>query len=514
MDLLKKLVLLSSLLVLASCNETISPELQQGGVVTPPGGGPTEPTDPEGPQHYFKLTDSSNPTLEYLIHKSGSGNKEAKCEITSQSTPFSKATYKPNHDITCFLEARELALYHSGFSLTVTSSPQACQYVQYRPFSYYNRVPGDSTGNYNVSRCDNYGGPALTLPCNTAVSTTITSPTQFPAPGPDDYSELCRFNHNDQEKCDIGIINVTETTYRSEDDGAGGLNHFSTTETKRIECGGQPRFCVQGPYAKDSNNGKDFTPNGGIRYGTDEKSEFVKTISYEGLQEKNRLGTYVYANYRRNLANYTIAYGEDDDSVPYKQAFAGIKDFHPQLITEYALDGLSFLAYHGQTVPVSEAGRYSAKPLAADPFMGLYSTTHPRYDYTVQPFYAFECLDNSYEVKARIRLVIRDWDRIRSEDVAIADDVELISDIFRIPQGSVVDQDLSGNYYPWSRQDNNDADPDSDIPGRGSFNDFWDWDDIVKMRYLSPMPGSKSYIPSDGFFSTTIFPYEPLEDSH
>lgn len=505
MDSFKKLVLLSALLALASCNETISPELQQGGVVTPPGGG----TTPEA-EYSFKITNLAPSKLNYLLHKTGSGNKEAKCEITSESVPFSKATYRPNHDITCFLEAEEHALYQDGLSISIEASPKTCEFVKYRPFSYYNRIPGDSSGNYTIVKCESYTGPAPAQgPCNSTTSTTITSPVSFPIPLDD--SELCRFNYNDKEMCDIGIINITEFIYSSVDDGAGGVTHNVTSSPRRLQCGGKPRNCAQGPYAVDSNGGKDFSPNGGIIYSTDFDNEFTKELTYPSLM--NRYGNFIYANYRRNLANYTISYGEDDDSVPYKQAFANIRDFHPQLITEYALDGQSFLAHHGVTVPDNEMNRYSAKPLAAEPFMGLYSTTPPfRFDYTVQPFYTFECLDNAKEVKARIRLMVRDWDRIRSNDPNLASDVELISDIFRIPEGYVLDRDLSGNYYPWSRQDNFTTDPDSDIPGRDSLNNYADWDDIIQMRYITPMIGSKGYIPTAGFFTPSIFPNEQLED--
>lgn len=444
MDLFKKLVLLSSLLALASCNETISPELQQGGVITPPDGETTPDTE-----HYFRVVNTSDESLEYLLHKTGAGNKAAKCEIVSETVPFSKNTYKPHHDITCFLEARELALYGSGFSLTVEASANACDSVKYNPFGYYNRIPGDSSGSYSFAKCENYSGPTPPQGCNTAISTTLTSPVAFPIPLED--GELCRFNYNDQEMCDVGTITISETLYTTVDDGSGGTTDIiSTLPDRVIDCGGKPRKCVQGPYAKDSNNGEDFSPNGGLISKTVLDDPFSLEYSYPSLLEEKRASTHVYANYRRNLANYTIGYGEDDDSIPYKLSFTGIKDFHPQLITEYAFDGMNFLSYHGVTIPNGQANRYSAKPLAADPFMGLYNSTLPfRYDYTVQPFYNFECLDNSYETKARIRIMIRDWDRVISKDEGIADDVELISDIFRIPQGSVTDQDLSGNYYPW-----------------------------------------------------------------
>lgn len=511
MDLLKKLVLLSTLLALASCNETISPELQQGGVITPPGGGTVVPPVDE---HYFRLTNGSENKLKYLLHKTGAGGKEAKCEVTSQQ-PFSPSTFKPNNDITCFLEAEELALYQDGFKLDLETSTQACKYVVYSPFSYYNRMPGDSSGNYEIERCDpSYTGlgpgPAPAIGCDRAISTTLVGGVSFPAPDQDE--KLCRFNHNDKEKCDVGVINIIEKTYSTVDDGSGGTIDIATSSpTRQIRCGGKAVACAQGPYASESNNGADFHTSAGKIYGTPEDEPFKAQVSYPSLNDTKRAGTFVYANFRRNLANYTIAYGEDDDSIPYKQSFIGISDFHPMLLTEYSLIGETFLAFAGVTVPNSESNQYSAKPFAAEPFMGLRASI-PYSNNTVNPFYTFECMDNADEVKARIRVMVRDWDRVRSEDATLASDVELISDIARIPEGSSVDRDLGGSYRAWSRQDIDAPEPDADIPSLSNFNDFLDWDDIIKMRYLSPGIGSRGYMPVEGYFSVDNFPNENFED--
>ena len=102
--------------------------------------------------------------------------------------------------------------------------------------------------------------------------------------------------------------------------------------------------------------------------------------------------------------------------------------FDPQVMDFYSynkkLDGTTLITDSGSTLTpdITTASytdkRFRARPLAADPILGLAAP--------VNPFYTFYCFDDAFDVKARIRMVVREWDRIFSTD---SSDLELLSDL-------------------------------------------------------------------------------------
>jgi hypothetical protein len=88
--------------------------------------------------------------------------------------------------------------------------------------------------------------------------------------------------------------------------------------------------------------------------------------------------------------------------------------------------------------------------IALDPLKGTSST------YKVQPFYEFSCLNFAHEVKARIRLQIREWNQIFQRPVASYTEVEQAAPI-RLLRQSLDEDDLEES-------------------GIGLWNDIVNWD--------------------------------------
>src|SRR5690606_21638816 len=105
-------------------------------------------------------------------------------------------------------------------------------------------------------------------------------------------------------------------------------------------------------------------------------------------------------------------------------------------------------------------------PLAAEPFMGLE-------DHKINPFYTMYCLDTAYDIKARIRMVVRDWDRVYNSN---NEEIEFLSDLFKLANSK---QDSPGY-----------VELDNELDTILVFNDKKDWDDQIPMtRTPDVVPG-------------------------
>jgi hypothetical protein len=480
------LTLLALLVATASCNEKVAPELQNASSSS------TVPNIVAPSEYYFSVTNTASYLLNYKLHKTGLGNATAACEVR-KSLPLHNNFYQngndPDSDITCYLEAEELALYHGGMSLQVGASANTCEYLGYSPFSYYNRMPGDSTRTFYQFECggDTVDDNDLALAANGVIDVSTGDPSvslscdrPFIDPGIDDGSggytnraafaatdeELCRFNYKDgdEEKCDIGVINVLKYSITEVTTPTPALL-VGAVEKRTIKCGGQPYNCIKGPHKLVHQKSTRYTK----LYSTARNEAFTQNFEYPPLIQSEFPGTFEYANFRRNLASLSIDYGDsiNYDSTTYMGQFSSITTFDPTLMDRYTnnmmMDGSDLIAMavsNDWTYGFSDSTRlykaYYAKPLAAEAFLGLDG-------YRTNPFYTFYCMDAAFDIKARIRLVVRDWDRVFPENGRL----ELISDI-----------NLGTN----GRQDVYQVEeiPDDQDP-HNMYNDLADWDDIIPM---------------------------------
>lgn len=600
MKMVQKLSILAMVITLASCNEKVSPELQQGNATTPDtDGGPTIVPN----EYFIKVTNTAPLILNYKLHKTGAGNKNTACEVRS-TTELNNDNFRANptaNDITCYLEAEELSLRAGGLSLKIESSPNTCEFVSYAPYSYYKQMPGSSSGSYTAVICttdatnqthidrlnpptvppapntysstafltyDTGAGVYANTSCDTVISestplagngTTVPRIRQ-PFPLPESDQDLCKYDYtlSGGPNCDEGIISIREyqVTFDADkadqsataakeavvtaltadygdlvdNDGPGGPDDGTEVVTaienaaivtqgntayatayaawsptaksvyRTHYCGGSAYNCISGPI-------KTHTELTGPRGSFVSTTEYDKPFEYEYKYENlfPNKPSYVYANYRRDLANSNIAYGtsEKPHNATYTGAWASAafgKIFEPNLMERYSrnlnynqssmidtgidyTDGLNTI-FEGY---LSQSNRYNAMPLAAEPYVGV------SYNYYTNPYYTFYCLDHAYDIKARIRMVVRDWDRIFPTDAS----QELLSDI---NLGSNARQDLQ--FYV--------EDPDSEDE-YNDFNDLLDWDDRISMeRYISsgvliyrPLPTAEY---PEGYFNPDRFP--------
>lgn len=508
--------LLALMLAISACNEKISPELQNGSASTNTTVGPGGITLTNPNEYYFSVTDASNPILGYRVHKTGAGNYGSACEVRN-TTGLTNDNFRgaPSvNDISCFFEAEELSMFHQGIKFSVNTSQNTCDFIAYTPFSYFEATPGDSSGTYTEVKCMtdlatsadaqaeapgqginlSYNGG--TIGCNGWLSNDLSPAVRLPATVTSDQ-DLCRFNHSYNDgtslNCDIGTITIKSLQVYATKDANGVRDVTSQVVPRTVKCGGKIPNCVAGPI--------EFIKSGVTRWTLFDQptpnAAFSKTYELPQLMGKHTSNRR-YANFRRDLASLELDYGTSDGlTSSYKSYFADPiigKAFTPTIMDFYSdnkkLDGTELISPALITTYSNQDNMYYATPFAAEPFLGLKG-------YKVNPFYTFYCFDANMDIKARIRMVVRDWDRIFS---TTASDVEYISDIWK---GANSKMDNPG--YVELPDDN-----DGYIP----FNDLGDWDDFISMQRTSgafnspttiwqPYPSLISY--PDGFFNPDLF---------
>ncbi|WPU63174.1 hypothetical protein [Peredibacter starrii] len=520
MKIISKLSLLAIAVSLASCNEKVSPELQGGNSSDPSTEGPTVVPS----EYYFALENTSHLMLNYKLHKTGAGNANTKCEVR-RNTPLSNDAYRGSpavHDITCYMEAEELSLNAGGMSWKVSASPNTCEFIGYAPYSYYNRQPGDSSATYTEFLCGNtdttsghmqtaalangvnpsYAGGGTVVCGQILIDQTnphIPVANRLPFTVEND-EEFCRFNYKDmnEENCDVGTITVN--TFTASYSVESTLTSVARS-SRIIRCGGKRNNCVQGAIRLEPT--LDNTSKGTVITQTTWDAAYEKEYKFPAPLDDRRQNL-MYVNFRRDLASAMVDYGSS--VFPYTPTYKASwsdpifgKVIEPRLIDYYsqnmALDGTRLINLDSTLVgsywnTVSTAtNQYIARPHAADPFFGTHSN--------VNPYYTYYCLDTAMDIKARIRVMVRDWDRL----MPATSDVELISDIHK---GSNSRQDIPDEW---------EVPGDPDIINR--FNDWYDWEDIISMErdglsspvIYRPVP---SGVYSQGYFNPNWFPNEDL----
>lgn len=516
MKTISKLSLLAIALTLASCNEKVAPELQTSGSTSTPDDTPIPPDE-----YYFAISNSSDTRLGYKLHKTGLGNVTSKCEVRN-TTGFSNDAFRANptaNDITCYFDAEELSLRAGGFNFKILASKNSCDFIGYSPYGYYNKIPGDSSGSYLQFACEGEADsadvatmaatvtPALNI--NTAegamgcgeMASTVINPASRLKVNITTDDELCRFNYKDgeAEQCDSGVITIAKYTvkYTAPEAPPDPGPSIVYDGTRTIRCGGKSSNCVKGPTKAIDASTTKVTEITQTTVNSDFELEYKNpSILGKGLSNLH------YANYRRNLANQNIDFISTNDA-SYASFWSDPifgKSFDPRVMDFYAanymLDGTTRLI----TLANNNAERirnnmFTARPLAADPIMGIGSLINAPNQ--VNPFYTFYCFDTAYDMKARIRMVVRDWDRIFPTN----SDLEYLSDLFR-----------GAN----ARQDNpDDVEIPGDIDQYNGFNDIADWDDFIPMERTAgnfdpfstiwrPVP-DVSY--PAGWYSPLLFPH-------
>lgn len=501
--MMKALLLSSSLALLAACNEKIAPELTDASATTTSGssGGDTSTTTST---NVFKLELENTPTgvdpllLGYTLHKA---NELATVECSVEDVTDVPDTLDSTRDITCFIEAEEYALFFNGFKVKAVSDAETCDYITTTPNSYYRLQPGVSARVSGEPRevvkfeCSDLakqqiGGiiPA-TFGTNTSGFDTVeelcgkyvnidgTTTESFSSidlilgAEPvelESEEDLCSFNYQDDGvNCDEGKIRIHTISV-----DAPGTTPTLTTSSGGVtvkECGGKVRACMGGP-AREIVTGAGYDYDDGVNgVITEIPLAGGSTSALSVTRNLDRASNLHMSNFMRQCSGMPN--------------FTSTSNFNtsPTFSPGYDADTMEEYATLGTTLPGggttqekdSEHSQFDVIILADDPWragipeadVALYTDLDdPRIAWRnshmkAQPTHTFSCLDRALDVKARIRLVVREWNRNFSPTTQ---EFRNISDVF---SASAKMDAGSAQTNPYLIYDN--------------FNDVADWDDLL-----------------------------------
>lgn len=459
---------IAALLLLASCNEKVNPSLQDSNTTTTPP--PVMAAD-----QYFRVVNTSDSLLDYHLHKTGLGNYNSKCEVTAPA--FSTALYAgvpSTYDVTCFFEAEELALFFNGLEWKVESSANTCEYLAYTPFSFHQYQPGSSTRTIVQNICQSGAtNPTASGLCDRYYQqdVLIAALPNTTAPIQDTIAtdnELCRFDYTSQggPNCDEGVVTIIKNDYSPAQAPAVG-NVVNSTTTK-ISCGGKAVNCINGPI-------KDVATLGTFSVGTEiTKSTLNQDMSlpYEVSSpiSKGFLTNMYASNYLRQCSGVNY----DNDTYGIGAPLSGFNPtqttFNPNLIDllsknwrrGYDHTNLGSRLFDYTDISVVNPARFAAQNEVVRANANSPHSGRNIAGANTSPYYNFYCLNKAQDVKARIRIVVREWDRAFVVDPIM----EVMSDVYNNTD-SLMD---------------NSFDELGNLDIFDSFNDKRDWDDFLLFR--------------------------------
>jgi hypothetical protein len=322
-----------------------------------------------------------------------------------------------SEDILCWLDVEENDLFFHGINFGLYVKPGICDYVGFAPYYYWQWQPGNSRP---VPPDDSKPGIVVeegVAQCFHNNSRGYTSCYY-------DYTSLNGPN------CDQG--SYTLRTWAQNEEG------ICSWEDVVKPCEGQWKNCYAGPGATG-----EFLVQG-------VPSEKIVPSLVQGFDNRRQPWSFdaPYMSAQKsnlNLVNYLKMCVDENHQYTYKT---------------YSSTGGSLYAYRNSGIDVMWMGPdhvMTTQPLLA------YGTDHvvdPLRD--SNPYYAFTCYDRAKDVKARIRVIVREWDRkFLPNDAALT----------------------KGN------PDSGKVDPLMDVAGsEGSESDLGDWNDFVDWENLGLVP--------------------------
>lgn len=305
---------------------------------------------------YFEIADKSA-TTSFRLHKVGDSQVNRKCRVNA-SDINNPLTHEKILDVRCYLDGEEEDIHFNKLKLNGLSGPGVCEYVQYEPYFFQQFSPLQSNGTSIKP-----GG----YPTPVTVQVGCRS-NDVPPPTVDLCDSYYTTNaHPEYPNCDEGYLRYTEETYIANGAGVCPADGSPTTKNtdKRVYCGGMMAKCTAGPITNLLSLDAIQSGKRGEIYNA--PSGFNKTWEISAPIEKGYFTNIANAN--GSVVNMCNGDNPDTDTLENTTAL--------------------------QSGYLSPRGSYADDDKAS----------------LSNPFYTFYCLDAAREIKARIRLTVRDWDR-------------------------------------------------------------------------------------------------------
>ena len=338
---------------------------------------------------YFKIADTSGATT-FQLHKYGKNMQARGCKINANDILEARGML----DVRCFLDAEEEELHNTDLKFTSSSGAGVCEFIQVEPYNFQQWAPLQTSASKRlVTTSGCAAGSGAGLPGSETGTWVNYAPTA---------ESDCDGNYTADSgpNCDEGRFTVVNYVGSSSDptNNPTACDVITPETPKVVTCGGKKVSCLNGPVTDILSVAELDQGYRSLIYSTSSGATVKNTF-------KSPYSKLLYTNLR--VANSSVK--------------------------------------NNCTATNSDADLWETLARSTTAITAPYGET--------QPFYTFNCLDGAKDIKARIRLIVRDWNKT-----------------FKV--NSAIDFDLPGALPNGTALMNN-----TDVVFGKSNNDYFDWDD-------------------------------------
>lgn len=322
-------------------------------------------------------------TIDYLNFSSIAGSYSQNCSFTSASVV---------NDLTCVIEAGELALFFDGIKFQYNVPANQCKYIGTQPYWYYNYEIGTGPAVVSATIVKNASGTVISSACTVDGVGPFACDTSTPPAAwndiafdiSDEITPKCKYDTTDEEggaNCCLGKYNLTTQINTPEETPP------PTTEFGK-SWGGSVELCIGGAGKTDW--------------------EHKTTSGYPA---------YLIEKMTPDVARTKI----------YKVS--------PPIDKISARSNISIANFFSSGIHThSGFGTASGVVLAATPYVPARPSVYPYFVDPISdrsgtlvrpgnPHYIFDCLDEAFETNYRIRMMVQEWDTVAALTSYIASGV-------------------------------------------------------------------------------------------
>lgn len=368
---------------------------------------------------YFRLYEISDSTS-YHLHKVGDTQNTRECKVDANDIKNAQGL----RDVRCYLDGQEEDIYNNKLKFKAAVGSGVCEYIQYAPFSFQrlkaNPRSDDPTnkGSYTIpyitgcvadadaaipawiatnasaclmnayatqQTCEDNGFTWVPVKSK-CIDATVTTAGGCGAGAWTAFYVTTQPNITNANYCPSNYQGWLGNTYPNCDEDTFKVRTISssfdsnndcqmTQEEKLTSCGGNIHSCIAGPVA-------DVLTDAQIKLGYRSVIYSVANGSSTTITHKAPTEYGDYSNLRNSNSVLQTALTTSNTDINTWSTH---------------IKSLSDIAIYGNGADTTQATRRQA--LQQNPFVNGV------------PVYTFNCLDAAHDIKARIRLVVRDWDR-------------------------------------------------------------------------------------------------------
>lgn len=474
---MKNLILLSLIMTLIiSCNEKVAKDLiDDGGGISI---GDPDVSDPSSQD--MRVVSKMDSSLSFMMHKMGS--IDTACSLRPPLTGLAAEDYTradTTRNVDCVLDAQEIDIHENGAKFELQIDNRMCEYIEYQPYRYLKSQPGVTSRKVFKVECDAACSESMPNECNRYYDETTAAPSGTYSAALFSTDVTVAYINKSMCTFDYSIYNCDEGSVRADTYIVSGYyaeRCSDPAQLNEVDCVAASAEWITGDYC-----GAPGDPAGTITY--DRSSDDDEVTACDGQFEAclDGAGIEQIENfeplkiYNTSIdSSYKIEFlasspkSLDKSSNRYIANFSRVcSDTSTNKSSASIFETLGFngqenekiaYSYSDSDIDVNGDGIVDGTTFAEHPFSGsIYGSSLDAIRYSTSPYYAIRCLDSARDVKAQIRLYIREWDRKFDKNY--------------IYLAKISDKSLEGSGI--SLMDNNGV-YDTDI----EWNDFQDWDDF------------------------------------